>query len=290
MATTNEELPRELSHVLWLGGMSGVGKTTGARKIARRYDLRFYSVDSYTYAHSDRTDPERHPALASYSILSLDQLWVDPEPEAIVERFVTAAGERLELVIDDLLALPADAPIIVEGPHLLPPLVAPLVASPAQALYLIADPALQRELVTKRGPGGSAQTSNPDRAHQNRLRRDELLATEVRHEAAERGFAVVQVRHPAETETAIESHFEPVLQDWLARGDRGDVAARRREENDARLLQWHLHVERVPAAGGSELEFACECDRAGCGETVLLSLAAASDLRSNGEAFLAHNY
>src|SRR5690349_6940994 len=122
MTNGNQELASRLEHVIWLGGMSAVGKTTGARTVARHYDLRLYSIDSYTYVHTRRTDPARHPALASYSILSPDQLWVEPEPEAIVERFVAASHERLELVIEDLLALPADAPILVEGPHLLPSL------------------------------------------------------------------------------------------------------------------------------------------------------------------------
>jgi 2-phosphoglycerate kinase len=285
------EMASRLEHVLWLGGMSGVGKTTGARTVARRYVLRFYSIDSHTYLHAERTNPDRHPALASYSTLSLDQLWVDPPPEAIVERFVASAPERLELVIEDLLELPADAPILVEGPHLLPSLVAPLVASPTRTLYLVADPTLQRELIQTRGASVPAQTSAPERAHQNRLRRDELLAEQLQHEATELGFTVVEVDHPANTARAIESKFQPSLQAWLRKGARGDVAARRREDNDARLLQWrlHLHAQRVPAAGVGEVAFACECDRQGCAETVPLTLSAATNLRTNSERFMAHH-
>src|SRR5439155_12238382 len=40
--------------LLWLGGMSGVGKTTAARAVARRYDLWLYSLDARTYAHAER--------------------------------------------------------------------------------------------------------------------------------------------------------------------------------------------------------------------------------------------
>ena len=289
MTNENQELASQLGHVLWLGGMSGVGKTTGARAVAHHYDLRLYSIDSYTYLHAQRTNPARQPALASYSILSLDELWVDPEPEAIVQRFVAATQERLELVIQDLLALPADAPILVEGPHLLPSLVAPLVTSPAQTLYLVADPTLQRDLVEKRGGAVSAQTSQPDRAHHNRLRRDQLLAQRVQQEAAELGLTVIEVDHPTATAPAIQSHFQPAIGAWLAQGDHGDATARRRDENDARLLQWRLHSERVPGAAAGELEFACECDRRGCDETVPLTLLAASSLRVHREHFIADN-
>jgi len=39
--------------VLWVGGMSGVGKTTAARRVARRLDLWLYSIDARTYAHAE---------------------------------------------------------------------------------------------------------------------------------------------------------------------------------------------------------------------------------------------
>jgi hypothetical protein len=280
------DLRKRLVHVLWLGGMSGVGKTTGARKVARRYDLRLYSLDAHNYAHAERTDPERHPALASFSTLSPDELWVQPEPESIAERFVASSRERLELVIEDLLGLPDDAPVIADGPQLLPAFVAPLVQSVEQALFILAQPHTQEQLVRERGT--SVRVSHPDRALENRLRRDELLSERVQREANEHGFTVIEVTHAADTEAAIEEHFAPLLAAWLAGGDRGDVSARRREENDARLRQWRWYSTEIPKATDGELALACECSTPACAETVSITLPAAETARERGEAFLAH--
>ncbi len=52
--------------------MGGVGKTTAARSIARRYDLRLYSVDSFTYAHAERLPKDAR---------SLDEIWVNSTPK-----------------------------------------------------------------------------------------------------------------------------------------------------------------------------------------------------------------
>jgi 2-phosphoglycerate kinase len=173
-----KSLPEQLTNILWVGGMSGIGKTTGARAVARRYDLRLYSLDARTYVHAARTDLERHPVLASYSILSRDELWVEPEPEEIAERFIASSRERLELVVEDLLALSKDVPILVDGPQLFPSLIRPLVRSAGHAIYLVADPALHRELVAQRGGSlSAARTRDQARARENRLLRDEYTGS-----------------------------------------------------------------------------------------------------------------
>jgi adenylate kinase family enzyme len=44
-------------------GVSGVGKTTAARQIARAYDLRLSSLDSQTYIHEAQRPPDTLSAL-----------------------------------------------------------------------------------------------------------------------------------------------------------------------------------------------------------------------------------
>lgn len=161
----------DLEHVLWLGGMSGVGKTTSARALARKYDLRFYSLDSYTLDHHrNRMRPENHPALHAFDTLSVEELWVEPTGSEIADRFEAASRERFPFVLDDLASLPRDAPILVEGPQLLPDLIAPLVPRPDQALYLVADSDLSRWLVEQRGGMGYSRSSDPERAARTRRR------------------------------------------------------------------------------------------------------------------------
>ena len=59
-----------VGRVLWLGGMSGVGKRRAARDVARRHDLWLYSIDARTYAHAEAMDS---PSLR----MTLDELWLE---------------------------------------------------------------------------------------------------------------------------------------------------------------------------------------------------------------------
>ena len=272
----------DLEHVLWLGGMSGVGKTTSGRAVARKYDLRFYSLDSYTLDHHrNRVDPAEHPALHSFDTLTVEELWVETNGREIADRFELASRERFAFVLDDLRALPRDAPVLVEGPQLLPDLVAPLVTShPCQALYLVADSELQRRLVEQRGGASYQRSSDPERAANNRTERDRVLSERVRTAAERFGLAVKEVRDPTEAPTLIEAQFRHVLDAWDLQGDRGDVSQRRREENSARLRQWRMYAEESGQAPDVELPLACECRNPGCTLTVPITLKDAESARA----------
>jgi len=74
-----------LSEIFWLGGMSGVGKTTAARALARRHDLRLYSFDAHQFEHASRLPPETR---------TLDEIWVDTTPEELADWFEERCRER----------------------------------------------------------------------------------------------------------------------------------------------------------------------------------------------------
>jgi hypothetical protein len=248
--------------------MSGVGKTTVARTVARRYDLWLYSLDSRTYAHAEAMQV---PALK----MTTDELWLDRTPEEMAADFVSEARARFELVLADLGAIPDDrAPILADGPQLLPDLV------PGPALFLVASSALQSRLLAGRGSFTHSATSDPERAFANRVRRDELLADRLRPHA-------VEIEDVEETEALVDAFVREQAPDWISRTDRGDVAARRRDENDRRLDQWRRYAGYEPRARDGALEFACECSRPGCDGLVPLALDEAGRLRPN--SFLAHS-
>jgi hypothetical protein len=258
--------------------MSGVGKTTAALTLAHRHDLRLYTVDARTYEHDAKlpADPR-----------TLDEIWVDTTPKALADWFEEVSRDRFRLILGDLAEIEDDAPVLVEGPQLLPDLVAPLLPTPDRVVYVVARPELQQRLVKARGPGVSSRTSDPERAIANRLGRDEVLVDRVRASAAELGLPLVEVAEVEETLPAVESRLLPVLEKWLGRGH-GDVSARRRGENDVRLRQWRSHVDAAGVEDPGELELACECDRPGCEATVRIGLFGAEAARRSGERLLGH--
>lgn len=235
--------------------MSGVGKTTAARAVARRYDLWLYSLDARTYAHAERL---RAHALE----LSADELWLERTPEQMADDFEAEGRARFPLVLEDVQALPDDgAPVLVDGPQLQPDLVG------RPNLFVVASPELQRALVTTRGSFTYSRTRDPDRALANRLRRDELLAERLRARGP-----VVEIGDVAETGPLVEAFVGEHTKEWIERGDRGDVATRRRDENERRIDQWRRYAAVEPRAREGTLELACECDSPGCTDLVSVTL------------------
>jgi shikimate kinase len=88
-----------LGHVLRLGGPPCSGKTSIARILAGRYDLRAYHADAHTWEHHDKAVDRRYPAAARTESLGSDELWladVAAMAAAVEEIFaeVAAAGPR----------------------------------------------------------------------------------------------------------------------------------------------------------------------------------------------------
>ena len=94
-----------LAHVLWIGGATDSGKSTLAQKLGERYPLQIYHYDQPDSAHHQRL-AEALPAYRAFIQASLDERWVDPEPEALFQRALSSFRDRFPMVIEDLLAYP----------------------------------------------------------------------------------------------------------------------------------------------------------------------------------------
>ena len=105
----------DLGHVRWIGGGSGAGKTTLARRLAGRSGLRLYSTDATISAHSQRLSQAEAPLLATFRSMSVDERWLQQEPATMYRTFPWFHGEGFDLVIEDLRELPRDKIILVEG-------------------------------------------------------------------------------------------------------------------------------------------------------------------------------
>jgi hypothetical protein len=184
-----------LRHVYWIGGASGSGKSTIARRLADKHGLRLYSTDEAMGDHAHRYLPEDCPNLTEFMKMSMDERWVDRSPQIMLETFHWFRGEGFGLIIEDLLALPPDQGIIAEGFRLLPHLVKPLLHDPSHCVWLIPTPEFRLAAFESRGTMWSIpnKTSNPKRALSNLLERDRLFTERLQGMIETIGLPAVKV-------------------------------------------------------------------------------------------------
>jgi adenylate kinase family enzyme len=210
------EWKQALAHVLWIGGATDSGKSPLAQKLAERerYPLQIYHYDQHDIAHHQRL-AEALPTYQAFIKASLDERWVDPEPEELFQRALSSFRDRFPMVIEDLLAYPSDRQIIAEGFGLLPDLLAPLLTRPEQALWLVPTEAFKQASMQRRGkPNFGPQISNREKAKMNLIQRDKLLAAYITEQVQKYGFTLYEVDEANsldEMVNKIEHHFASVL-------------------------------------------------------------------------------
>ena len=189
-------LRERLRHVYWIGGGSGAGKSTVARRLAARHGLRVYATDDAMAEHARRGSPADAPLLHAFMAMDMDERWVNRSPPAMLETFHWFRGEGFTMIIEDLLRLPRETGVIVEGFRLLPRLVEPLLRTPGHAVWLLPTPDFRRAVLESRGGPASgflARTTDPERALRNLLERDRMFTNILRDETARLNVPAVEV-------------------------------------------------------------------------------------------------
>lgn len=183
----------QLRHVYWLGGGSGAGKSTIARRLANEHGLQLYATDDVMQDHGSRTTPEDAPRLTGFIAMDMDERWLNRSPETMLETFHWFRGEGFDLIVEDLLGL-RDVPVIAEGFRLLPHLVEPL-AAPGHAVWLLPSPAFRRAAFESRGALWSiaGKTTDPEKALSNLLERDRMFTDRLRQETTRLGLPAIEV-------------------------------------------------------------------------------------------------
>ena len=176
-----ESLSGRLRYTYWIGGGSGAGKSTIARRLATKHGLRYYSTDDTMTEHSGRCPPDDCPFLTEFKKMNMDERWVIRSPQTMFQSFHWFRGEGFGSIIEDLLALPPDEGVLVEGFRLLPQLVKPLLHDSSHGVWLIPTPEFRLAAFESRGSLWSIaeRTSNPDRALSNLLERDRLYPSSM---------------------------------------------------------------------------------------------------------------
>lgn len=211
--TTTSNLAQRLAHVRWIGGSPCAGKSTIADHLAAQHGLQIYHCDAFFPAHMQAADPAQQPTLHTLQHMSWDSIWLQPLA-ALVERVVLAYREEFDQIVADLLALPADTPILAEGTALMPELLAGLGVAPNRAIWLVPSEAFQRAAYPARGEwvqSAVRDCSDPEQAFRNWMDRDVTFARGVAQDAAARGLRLVEVdgtRSIADHAALIERWFQ----------------------------------------------------------------------------------
>ncbi|MEU3892052.1 hypothetical protein [Streptomyces sp. NPDC029041] len=185
-----------MRNVYWIGGGSGAGKSTIARRLADRHGWRLYATDDAMADHAHRTTAEEAPFLHAFLAMNLDERWVDRSPETMLETFHWFRGEAFGLIVEDLARLPRDVPVVVEGFRLLPHLVQPLLTEPGHAVWLLPTPDFRQAVFARRATRGgrfTQRTGDPGRAEDNLAVRDSLFTERLREETGRLGLPSVTV-------------------------------------------------------------------------------------------------
>lgn len=135
-----------LSHVLWIGGATDTGKTTIARMIAKKWGLEVYDYDQRDLPQVEYL-ARTHADYRAFLAASVEDNWVRPEPEDLLQFTLQVFRDRFPLVIEELLALPKEPMVVAEGHGFIPELVVPVLSSRRQALWLVPTRELDRKSV-----------------------------------------------------------------------------------------------------------------------------------------------
>lgn len=197
-AGRTEQLRRQLQHVYWIGGGSGSGKSTIARRIADKYGMRVYATDEVMPDHARRMPADQTPYLQAFAAMTMDERWVTRTPHEMLNTFHWFHGEGFDLIVEDLIELAGEQPVVAEGFRLLPGLVEPLLAQHSHAVWLLPTPQFRRDVFASRGGpawGFLAKTGDPHRALRNLLERDRLFTDRLKELTQRLDLATVTVDH-----------------------------------------------------------------------------------------------
>ena len=210
----------QLAHILWIGGATDSGKSTVAGMLAEQWNIPVYHFDRADARQSD-TLARSVPEVAQFLQASLEERWIQPTPEMMFEYLLLTFPYRFRLVIEDLLDMPHDQPVIVEGFGLLPELVHPVLSSSNQGIWFVPTDAFKWNSVVHRNkPSFASQVSDPQKARMNLVARDKMLADYYRQQVASYGYRLLEIdgSHSVEEIThLVEIHFSKYMPTILSR-------------------------------------------------------------------------
>jgi hypothetical protein len=190
-------LATRLTHVRWIAGGTCAGKSTVALLLAARHDALVHHGDLAEHGWPTRITPGQHPHLVANTRLTLKER-ATRSGRARFETMPSLHGETIGLVVEDVLALPTDRPLLVDWFGNTPRDLAPLLSWREQAVFLLPTPEFRHHRLTARYSDKDRANANwgdadHTQALTNRLARDELWDAELRLQATETNLPLLTI-------------------------------------------------------------------------------------------------
>lgn len=211
----------DFSNVYWICGSSRAGKTTIANSIEEQYGYTIYHLDNELFMKlwPAMVDKEKHPCIHQVISFNQDYEKIYRRPmDDIMEETFGAFNESWSMVYEDLLQLPKDKPVIVEGASVFPEMLCEFVKK-ENILFLIPTREFQKKLFIKGmyiAPGEEPKDErqlftlypDPDFLVEQRVTHHDLIARHVAAKADEYGYKVIIV----EKEDDLQKNFAAVIE------------------------------------------------------------------------------
>ena len=205
-----------LERILWIGGGTDAGKTTTATVLSEKLDFLVYHYDRSSGA-AEQLGRNKAPRTFEWKAMSEDERWSLRHPEEIALHTFEAQEETFPVKLQEILAMTRESWVIAEGFAFTPKLIAPLLSSVNQAIWMVPTEAFKRNSFKRRGKDKDREREgslDPVLATQNQFDRDMIMAAQMREAVETRGLKLLEVdgsRSSMEIATIVEAHFEPYL-------------------------------------------------------------------------------
>ncbi|MAT41858.1 MAG: hypothetical protein CL609_05920 [Anaerolineaceae bacterium] len=178
--------------IYWLGGAPCAGKSTIAEHISDKYHLTYYRVDDHFERHIKQTNPINHPACDAFKKMGPEEIWMAPVSLQLTREW-KIYQELFDFILADLMELPK--PVIVEGAGCLPGLVNPFLALNQAGVWIVPSNDFHDLYYEKRdwSPQFVKDTSNPQQAYLNWMKRDHAFAEKIRQQTKELNLSCLVV-------------------------------------------------------------------------------------------------
>jgi hypothetical protein len=195
---SGEAGPGALTHVRWIAGGTGAGKSTVAAALAERYGVQVYDGDRAEHRWPARCTPDHHPHMYAAWDRPPGAMWAGRSPREIFRAMASLHGETVGFVAEDLSALPSDRVIVVDYFGVLPGHLAPLLHRSDHAAFLVPTPEFRARTLRERYADPARARANwgdqdPETVLAKRLARDALWDDEVRRQARTHDLEIITI-------------------------------------------------------------------------------------------------